>query len=323
MTDKTNMLDKLRALVKKELTDYATMSSLPSHLSPDVEEEESSNANGQRQFSIRIGAKRRRLQQRSDTETDTNEEVRGIHPKWRVKMIQWAFKVVDHLDLDREIVAIAINYLDRFCLEDSRPNGIDRRTLQLLTLTSLYIAIKLFEFRAIRASDGDGAATTTLETLLLLTGSPFTKQEMESMEYEILDALQWQVHPPTEQIFIAHFMSAMPPCDSRVQRLSLYLAELSLLDSFFASYRTSETAYAALLFSRGRVLHNEETPFSLKLSQSRHHDYDIHNPRIRECYERLSDLFRNSEVESAAESANDNEDNGRVASPVSVTASIL
>ena len=87
MTD--NTLDKLRILIKKELTDYNVMSILPSNVSFDVEE--ISSAHGQ-QFSIRIGAKRRRLQQRSDTETGANEEDRGIHQKWRLKMVQWVFK---------------------------------------------------------------------------------------------------------------------------------------------------------------------------------------------------------------------------------------
>lgn len=143
------------------------------------------------------------------------------------------------------------------------------------------------------------------------------------MEYELLDALEWQVHPPTEQAFIAHFLEVMNPCESRkVKPLSTYLVELSLWDSFFANYRTSETAFAAVLFSRGRILHDEEAPFSLKLSESIHHNYDIQNPRIKECYDRLSDLFQNS-AEQAHTDTTDNDDDGRVASPVSVTASIL
>ena len=90
MTDTT--LDQLHVLLKKELTDYSTVSrTLSSHSENDVG---SKNA-----FGIRIGAKRRRLEQPSETEADENEADKALHTRWRMKMVAWQFKGRQHLKI--------------------------------------------------------------------------------------------------------------------------------------------------------------------------------------------------------------------------------
>lgn len=91
----SNTLDELLVLIEKELTSYNTTSSLPYNLISDFEGASSSRTNGQR-FSVRIGAKRRRLRQPAEAETGANGESRGIRRRLRVKMIEWAFKGKQH-----------------------------------------------------------------------------------------------------------------------------------------------------------------------------------------------------------------------------------
>ena len=52
-----------------------------------------------------------------------------------------ADQVIDHYDFDREIVAISINYFDRYF--SKRRNQINRRTIQLVALTAMNVAIKV------------------------------------------------------------------------------------------------------------------------------------------------------------------------------------
>ena len=66
----------------------------------------------------------------------------------RLKMCEWCYQVTDFCKFQRETVAIGMDYLDRF-LSTSSPRAIralrDKREFQLVAMTSLYIAIKLFE----------------------------------------------------------------------------------------------------------------------------------------------------------------------------------
>lgn len=88
-------------------------------------------------------------------------------PEWRRTMGQWCFRVVDHFSLDRELVSIAMQYLDRFAqqqlvvladFDDNNSKGTggshgsnnkkicleDGPTYQLVAMTCLYLALKLF-----------------------------------------------------------------------------------------------------------------------------------------------------------------------------------
>ena len=72
-----------------------------------------------------------------------------VDESWRELICQWYFQVIDHYEYNRETVAISLSYLDRFVA--SRP--MNRRTFQLAAMTTLYLAIKLFENCQIKASD--------------------------------------------------------------------------------------------------------------------------------------------------------------------------
>ena len=54
---------------------------------------------------------------------------------------KWTFKVIDYLELEREVVSISFNYLDRYL----SMHAVDVKTFQLAAMTSLLLAIKLYE----------------------------------------------------------------------------------------------------------------------------------------------------------------------------------
>ncbi|KAI2503763.1 Cyclin [Fragilaria crotonensis] len=55
------------------------------------------------------------------------------------------FEVVDHFEFDREVVSIALSYLDRVVSMKTKHSGepMHRRDFQLVAVTCLYLAIKL------------------------------------------------------------------------------------------------------------------------------------------------------------------------------------
>lgn len=94
------------------------------------------------------------------TNTTTTSATATIGP-WRKRIASWMFDVVDHFQYDRNVVSIALWYIDRYVghllveeernqrrgggsagtESDSQP--IKRRHFQLIAVTSLYLAIKV------------------------------------------------------------------------------------------------------------------------------------------------------------------------------------
>jgi hypothetical protein len=95
----------------------------------------------------------------------------GVDESWRELICEWSFQVVDHFDFNRETVAISLSYLDRFVA--SRP--VNRRTFQLAAMTTLYLAIKLFEPGQLKVND-----------LVKLSQGCFVAEHVVMMEESIL-----------------------------------------------------------------------------------------------------------------------------------------
>jgi len=85
----------------------------------------------------------------SSTQSSNSSASSTVDESWRELICEWSFQVVDHFDFHRETVAISLSYLDRFVA--SRP--VNRRTFQLAAMTTLYLAIKLFEPGQLKVTD--------------------------------------------------------------------------------------------------------------------------------------------------------------------------
>jgi hypothetical protein len=154
----------------------------------------------------------------------------------REKMCEWAYRVIDHFQASREIVAISFSYLDRFvdrCL-------CDRSKFKLAAMTAIYIATKVFHVREI-----------STKTLAELSRGEFDPLHLLEMEHLILHTLEWRIHPPTVQCFINQFLSLIPITKGVIMRAiyqrSIFFAELSLFDYCFVTQPKSAIAFACLL----------------------------------------------------------------------------
>ena len=184
--------------------------------------------------------------------------------------------VVDHFDLNREVVGVAMNHLDRYL--GSYEGIVDKNLFQLLAMTCLYIAIKLNEYKHLLIP----GSKSSMDTILQLSRGFFTLEEMEKMEYEVLQRLQWYVHPPTSQIFMKHFLFFLSVEENELHDLAQFMIELSVMDYYFVSYRPSEIALAALLNSMEKLkIHTSTIQFPFNY-------LDFHAPAVLACRERLS-----------------------------------
>lgn len=158
---------------------------------------------------------------------------------WREKITHWSYNVIDHFDLSREVVAISLNLFDRFLA--TRGNKCNGNLALLTSLTTLHLAIKIHDTKKIR-----------LSTLANLSRGQFGASHIEEMEWVILNALQWKLHPPTAYSFIFHLLlflpqEANPSVRKELFELSRYLSELAACDSCLVETKASTVAFAAIL----------------------------------------------------------------------------
>jgi hypothetical protein len=147
---------------------------------------------------------------------DCEEPIDGV---CREKMVDWAFRVSDHFQTSREIVSYAFSFLDRFVSRCS----CDRTAFKLASMTSLYMATKLFNPKQI-----------SIQSLSDLSRGEFTTAHIAEMERVILTTLDWKLNPPTIQSFIDSIHPYLPVADRgllhAVYQRAVFFSELAMYD---------------------------------------------------------------------------------------------
>lgn len=159
----------------------------------------------------------------------------------RTKMAEWCYQVVDFCKFQRESVEIAMNFLDRYLLVDTSVLN-DRATFQLAAMTSLYMAVKIHEPEAM-----DPVTVSTLSR------GTYSAKDIEDMELEILNALQWHVHPPTSISFAREMLSLLPDDSltptqrNTVEQISTMQLELAVADYDLIAVKPSTIAFCSIM----------------------------------------------------------------------------
>ena len=217
------------------------------------------------------------------TRGDSSASSSEINEMWREKICEWCYQVVDHFDFNREIVSVAMSYLDRYLATRS----VNRRIFQLAAMTALYLAIKLYEPGKIRMS-----------SLIDLSRGYFLEDHIVTMEDSMLQTLGWHVHPPTPYSFVRDMVYLLPvqiPRDRHdTNELARFLTELSVCDYWFVTKKPSSIALASLI----NALELQGEPkiprnFKIQLLQqlgSCGSDI-IYDEEVITCYERLRDMY--------------------------------
>jgi hypothetical protein len=251
--------------------------------------------------------------------------------------------------------------MDRYCAASNEVTVYllrNKNRFQLLAMTSLCLAIKVHgELRmemdmddnitiissdtgtAIRTSWAgsitSAAAAATIEswivdTILQLGRDNFTVEQLKTMEVDVLQRLQWLLHPPTPQVFILYYFDEFCPWDEEtiieLKDLSLFIIELSVHDYYFVSSNPSIVTLAAL-YNAAQMLDSASASASASASSIRtmmenddddddnedsstwlmdlQHDLLRHNnnddyckeiDNINSCRERLKKLYANTDA---------------------------
>ncbi len=129
--------------------------------------------------------------------------------KWRPRIFEWFYKIIDHFEYDREVVAIAMDLLDRFQLLYSEE--VDGEIYQRAAMASLYIAIKMNCSNAHLSSRSPYARRVfCLEEYAELSRGQFTANDLTDMELLICKTLDWKLNPVIPTYFLVKLLSVFP-----------------------------------------------------------------------------------------------------------------
>lgn len=183
---------------------------------------------------------------RSCNEEDSDEE------QWRLKITQWSFRVIDHFGLDREVVSVAINLLDRYMSVSAISCSIDSRSFQLVAMTCLYLAMKVGSDN-VSVSVHSRRKKLKLSSFVDLSRGQFEAKDIVRMEGQVLQTLAWKVSPPTPMTCVKYLLSLFsishdPLVRQVVRDLARYLTELSVcLGSDLSTFLPSQVAAASII----------------------------------------------------------------------------
>jgi Cyclin, N-terminal domain len=105
------------------------------------------------------------------TSSSASSSSSGINEIWREKICEWSYQVIDHFAFSREVVSISIHYLDRYLAT----RQVNKKMFQLAAMTTLYIAIKLYE-----------PGRLSMQSMIELSRGYFLVEQMAAMEMSIL-----------------------------------------------------------------------------------------------------------------------------------------
>jgi len=183
----------------------------------------------------------------------------------RTKVVDWCYHVVDVCQLDRESVAIAMEMVDRFLSNKTSTTPMDvlgdRIQFQLLTLTALYVSIKI-NMKIALGSDFFSCISREL----------YTVKDIEAMELKLLIELSWYISAPT-CVQMAHhivmLLSMHVTFDETTWATVLneieYQAECAVRDYYFVTKRPSTVAMAAIFNTLYQLEQHESQDIILAL----------------------------------------------------------
>lgn len=246
----------------------------------------------------------------------------------REQIVEWSFRVVDYFRIDREVVAVSMNFLDRY-LSHRR---CDRNAFKLAATTTLHLAVKILY----------PCKLADLGILSDLSRGEFCMTDVCNMEVRVLETLNWNMHPPTIcsicSIFLDFFFASRVVTLSShdlddIYDVASFFCELAICDYSFSLATPSSVCLACILnalegmFGPETSLYSDiamaARAFNIRPSES---DLSVLRNRLWDLYERSEecaihhDKFQTEEHSSHWNSGIFVKKASSTSSPVSVSA---
>jgi len=195
------------------------------------------------------------LSELSNIATTTSLDTAPVDASYRSVMGKRCNDIADLCNYKRETVAIAMNCLDRFMATqpsyEQQEILFDRNLYQLAAMIALYISAEIHEQECMDPQ--------FLLSKLSHGGVQHTTETIEAMEFEMLNAIEWRVNPPTAMSFTRLIINnldllvsdnhyQLSPCEKeQIIDLTRIQIELTVNEYDFSTFNGSSIAYACML----------------------------------------------------------------------------
>ncbi|RID40521.1 hypothetical protein BRARA_J00559 [Brassica rapa] len=179
-----------------------------------------------------------------------------ITPSMRGVLVDWLVEVAEEYKLVSDTLYLTVSYVDRFL--SAKP--IHRQRLQLVGVSAMLIASRKYE----------EISPPKVEDFVYITDNTFTRQDVVSMEADILLALQFELGCPTIKTFLRRFTRVAQEDFNesllQIEFLCCYLSELSLLDYTCVKFLPSLLASSAVFLARF-IIRPKQHPWNQMLEE--------------------------------------------------------
>jgi len=200
-------------------------------------------------------------------EANYMEQQKDINSKMRAILMDWLVEVHMKYRLRPGTLHLTASTIDRFLSK----TPVLRKRLQLVGVVAMFISAKFEEIHPPGVNDYE-----------YITDKAYTKQDILSMECQMLTTLNFQIAVPTA----AHFMEKLQQlngCDAAHKEFVNYLTELALLDVGMIRHKPSQLVSASILLSNELL---GRTPWPASMREHTQHTYE----ELRVCVEELRSL---------------------------------
>uniref|UniRef100_UPI00358E8005 cyclin-A2 isoform X2 n=1 Tax=Myxine glutinosa TaxID=7769 RepID=UPI00358E8005 len=185
---------------------------------------------GLSEYAVDIYTYQREAEKRCLCRSDYMRKQPDITCMMRAILVDWLVEVAEEYKLQNETLYLSVGYIDRFLSTMS----VLRGKLQLVGTAAMYLASKFEEIYPPEVSE-----------FVYITDDTYTRHQVLSMEHLILKVLSFDVSAPTAHSFLLQYLHRIG-AGARLRSVSLYLAELTLIDADpFLRYLPSMIAAAA------------------------------------------------------------------------------
>lgn len=197
-------------------------------------EERPSHVNEVADYAEEIHTHLREMELKSKPKAGYMRKQPDITNSMRAILVDWLVEVGEEYKLQNETLYLAVNYIDRFLSSMS----VLRGKLQLVGTAAMLLASKFEEIYPPEVAE-----------FVYITDDTYTKKQVLRMEHLVLTVLSFDLAAPTINQFLTQYFLHQP-VSSKVESLSMFLGELSLIDCDpFLKYLPSQTAAAAFILA--------------------------------------------------------------------------
>ena len=164
----------------------------------------------------------------------------------RKQLILWMISVQEYGNHSMATLETAISILDRYMLTTPGADALqDLDQYQLAAVTAFHVASKQHEFHPFSAR--------TLASPMISDYGQYTEEHIASMEWRMLQALRWNINPPTSICFVAEIVNLLPEkmfhkaLKDKIQQTATIQAIGALGSYEYLTVRKSAIAMAAVM----------------------------------------------------------------------------